>query len=269
VRGSATTAAAHGLTALLRGVKNAPTTSGNSPASVCKGSARAGTQGKHRRLRNGRDGGGRRDVSAYIGIKTGSFPLWGLTIWSGPFPLHLSMLTKPISRRLHNPLMAPPALAAKTVTGKFHAHPNLTESRPSWLWRLNGGDFSTWLTRSRVNNLGMARGKGLPQIDQALQAMVGAIDAVTKRQDSGPTVVLTLGDPVISGTITSDWQWFKGIEHAARAAFVVHVGGSIDDEHSGWASLFKDVLSQWRKTTPSVGLRKRCPRVSRTATGTS
>jgi len=40
---------------------------------------------------------------AYIGIKTGSFPLWGLTVGSGPFPLHLSMLTEPISRRLHNP----------------------------------------------------------------------------------------------------------------------------------------------------------------------
>ena len=31
--------------------------------------------GTRRRLRNGHDGGGRRDVEAYIGIKTGSFPL--------------------------------------------------------------------------------------------------------------------------------------------------------------------------------------------------
>ena len=32
---------------------------------------------EHRRLRNGLDGGDRRDISAYIGVKTGSFPLEG------------------------------------------------------------------------------------------------------------------------------------------------------------------------------------------------
>jgi hypothetical protein len=30
---------------------------------------------EHRRLRNGLDGGDRRDIQAYIGVKTGSFPL--------------------------------------------------------------------------------------------------------------------------------------------------------------------------------------------------
>jgi hypothetical protein len=30
-------------------------------------------------------------------------------------------------------------------------------------------------------------------------------------------------------------------KHAARAAFVVHTGGSIDDEHGGWARLFEGV----------------------------
>ena len=85
----------------------------------------------------------------------------------------------------------------------------------------------------------MAKGKDVPRIDQALQAMVAAIDAVTERQASGPGVVLTLGGLVVSGTITPDWQWFEEVEHVARAAFVVHVGGSIDDEHGGWARLFK------------------------------
>ena len=87
-------------------------------------------------------------------------------------------------------------------------------------------------------NLGMARGKHVPRIDQVLQTMVGAIDAVTERQDGGSAVVLTLGGLVVSGKIIPDWQWFEEVEHAARAAFVVHVGGCIDDEHGGWARLF-------------------------------
>ena len=90
-----------------------------------------------------------------------------------------------------------------------------------------------------VDNPGMAQGRGVPQIDQALEAVVGAIDALTERQDGGPGVVLTLGGLVVSGTIIPDWQWFHDVEHAARAAFVVHVGGCIDDEHGGWARLFK------------------------------
>ena len=85
----------------------------------------------------------------------------------------------------------------------------------------------------------MAQGRGVPQIDQALEAVVGAINALTERQDGGPGVVLTLGGLVVSGTIIPDWQWFDDVEHAARAAFVVHIGGCIDDEHGGWARLFK------------------------------
>jgi hypothetical protein len=90
-----------------------------------------------------------------------------------------------------------------------------------------------------VDNPSMAQDRGAPQVDQALEAMVGAINALTERQDGGPGVVLTLGGLVVSGTIIPDWQWFDDVEHAARAAFVVHVGGSIDDEHGGWARLFK------------------------------
>jgi hypothetical protein len=85
------------------------------------------------------------------------------------------------------------------------------------------------------------RGGDVPQGDRALEAVVGAINAVTELQEDGPGVVLTLGGLVVSGTIIPDWQWFDEVEHAARAAFVVHAGGSIDDEHGGWATLFKGV----------------------------
>jgi hypothetical protein len=100
-----------------------------------------------------------------------------------------------------------------------------------------------------VDNPSMARGRDIPQIDQALEAVVGAINALTERQDGGPGVVLTLGGLVVSGTIIPHWQWFDDVEHAARAAFVVHVGG--------WARLFKGAADHWRTTTPSVGLRER------------
>jgi hypothetical protein len=90
-----------------------------------------------------------------------------------------------------------------------------------------------------ADNLGMAQSMDVPRIDQALRAVVGAIDALTERQDGGPSVVLTLGGLVVSGTIIPDWQWFDEVEHAARAAFVVHAEGCIDDEHGGWARLFK------------------------------
>ena len=50
-----------------------------------------------------------------------------------------------------------------------------------------------------------------------------------------------MGGLVVSGTVIPDWQWFDEVEHAARAAFVVHTGGSVDDEHGGWASLFDGV----------------------------
>jgi hypothetical protein len=85
------------------------------------------------------------------------------------------------------------------------------------------------------------RGGDVPQADRALEAVVGAINALTELQEDGPGVVLTLGGLVVSGTIIPDWQWFDEVEHAARAAFVVHTGGSIDDEHGGWATLFKGV----------------------------
>lgn len=87
----------------------------------------------------------------------------------------------------------------------------------------------------------MAQSGGMPQVDRALARVVGAIDALTERQDDGPGVVLALGGVVVSGTIIPDWQWFDEVEHAARAAFVVHAGGSVDDEHGGWARLFEGV----------------------------
>ena len=77
------------------------------------------------------------------------------------------------------------------------------------------------------------------QVEQARDAVGRAIHALPEPPDGGPGSVLTLGGLVISGTIIPDWQWFDEVEHAARAAFVVHVGGSIDDEHGGWARLFK------------------------------
>jgi hypothetical protein len=98
-----------------------------------------------------------------------------------------------------------------------------------------------------VDNLGMAQGKGVPQIDYALEAVVKTINAFTERQDGGPGVVLTLGGLLVSGTIIPDWQWFDEVEHATRAAFVVHVGGSIDDEHGGWARLFKGTAESLTK----------------------
>jgi hypothetical protein len=64
---------------------------------------------------------------------------------------------------------------------------------------------------------------------------------MTGHQDDGPGVVLTLGGLVVTGTVIPDWQWFDEVEHQARAAFVVHTGGSIDDEHGGWARLFEGV----------------------------
>jgi hypothetical protein len=87
----------------------------------------------------------------------------------------------------------------------------------------------------------MAQSGSVPQVDRALATVVGAINDLTEIQDDGPGVVLTLGGLVVSGTVIPDWQWFDELEHAARAAFVVHTGGSIDDEHGGWASLFEGV----------------------------
>jgi hypothetical protein len=86
----------------------------------------------------------------------------------------------------------------------------------------------------------MAR-HGDPEIDRALEVVVSEINSLTERQDGGPGVVLTVGGLVIGGTIIPDWQWFDEVEHAARAAFTVHSGGSIDDESGGWARLFRGV----------------------------
>ena len=86
----------------------------------------------------------------------------------------------------------------------------------------------------------MAQGEA-PQVDRALETVVGAINALTELRDDGPGVVLTVGGLVVSGTVIPDWQWFDEVEHAARAAFVVHTGGSSDDEDGGWARLFKGV----------------------------
>ena len=80
-----------------------------------------------------------------------------------------------------------------------------------------------------------------PEIDRALEVVVSEINSLTERQDGGPGVVLTAGGLVIAGTIIPDWQWFDEVEHVARAAFTVHTGGSIDDEHGGWARLLRGV----------------------------
>ena len=69
--------------------------------------------------------------------------------------------------------------------------------------------------------------------DQALEMVVAEINGLTEGQDGGPAVVLTVGGLVIGETIIPYWQWFDEVEHAARAAFTVHSGGSIDDE-SRW-----------------------------------
>jgi hypothetical protein len=87
----------------------------------------------------------------------------------------------------------------------------------------------------------MAQRGDAPQVDRALGTVVEVINALTELQDDGPGVVLTVGGLVVSGTVIPDWQWFDEVEHAARAAFVVHTGGAIDDEHGGWARLFRGV----------------------------
>jgi hypothetical protein len=60
----------------------------------------------------------------------------------------------------------------------------------------------------------MAPGRGVPQIDQALEAVVGAINALTEPQDGGPGVVLTLGGLVISGTIQQDQTVYTHLTEA-------------------------------------------------------
>lgn len=82
---------------------------------------------------------------------------------------------------------------------------------------------------------------GGAEIDRVLEIMVAEINSLAEPQGGGPPVTLTLGGSVVSGTIIPDWQWFDEVEHAARAGFTVHTGGSIDDEHGGWARLFRGV----------------------------
>jgi hypothetical protein len=78
-----------------------------------------------------------------------------------------------------------------------------------------------------------------PEIDRTLANLVAVIDSLPSRQSDGPGVTLTLSGLIVSGRVIPQWQWFDEVEHASRAAFTVHPGGSIDDEHGGWASLFK------------------------------
>jgi hypothetical protein len=82
---------------------------------------------------------------------------------------------------------------------------------------------------------------GGAEIDRVLEIVVAEINSLAEPQGGGPPVTLTLGGSVVSGTIIPDWQWFDEVEHAARAGFTVHTGGSIDDEHGGWARLFRGV----------------------------
>ena len=89
------------------------------------------------------------------------------------------------------------------------------EPSPFWATTVRAGLASAWAAIRRscgevvptscglpaavVDNVGIAQGQGMPQIDQALEAVVGAIDALTEPQDGGPGVVLTLGGLVVSG----------------------------------------------------------------------
>ena len=84
-------------------------------------------------------------------------------------------------------------------------------------------------------------GGGGAEIDRVLEIVVGEINSLAEPQAGGPHVTLMLGGSVVGGTIIPDWQWFTEVEHAARAGFTVHTGGSIDDEHGGWARLFRGV----------------------------
>ncbi|HTF54454.1 MAG TPA: hypothetical protein VK735_44020 [Pseudonocardia sp.] len=78
-----------------------------------------------------------------------------------------------------------------------------------------------------------------PEIDRTLANLVSVIDALSSRQSDCPGVTLTLSGLIVSGRVIPRWQWFDEVEHASRAAFTVHTGGSIDDEHGGWANLFR------------------------------
>jgi hypothetical protein len=89
--------------------------------------------------------------------------------------------------------------------------------------------------------------RDVPEIDETLATLVEAIDQMSPPKSEGPGVTLTLSGMVVSGRVIPHWQWFDDIEHASRAAFTVHTGGSIDDEHGGWATLFKGVSQSLRQ----------------------
>src|SRR5947209_16309829 len=99
----------------------------------------------------------------------------------------------------------------------------------------------------------MAEGRRVPvpEVDQALEAVVGAINALTERQAGGPGVVLTLGGLVVSGTIIPDWQWFDEVEHAAvpHSSCTSAVPSTTSTVVGRGCS--RALRSHWRKTTPS------------------
>jgi hypothetical protein len=84
-------------------------------------------------------------------------------------------------------------------------------------------------------------GRDVPEIDEKLATLVEAIDRMSSAKNEGPGVILTLSGLVVSGRVIPQWQWFDDVEHASRAAFTVHTGGTVDDEHGGWATLFEGV----------------------------
>ena len=90
-------------------------------------------------------------------------------------------------------------------------------------------------------------GGDVPEIDETLANLVEVIDRMSPPKSEGPGVILTLSGLVVSGRVIPHWQWFDEVEHASRAAFTVHTGGSIDDQHGGWAGLFKGVSESLRQ----------------------
>ena len=97
----------------------------------------------------------------------------------------------------------------------------------------------------------MAR-SGSAEVDRVLEIVVGEINSLSEPQGGGPPVTLTLGGSVVTGTIIPDWQWFDEVEHAARAGFTVHTGGSIDDEPAVGRGCFEASASPWSGTVRST-----------------
>ncbi len=74
-----------GLTALAAGVTKCADNNSEQSSKRSHEAVQGRVHKEHRRSRNGRDGGGRHDVLAYIGIKTGSFLLRGSALSRAPF----------------------------------------------------------------------------------------------------------------------------------------------------------------------------------------